>query len=192
MNGRPVWLLDIDGVLNAISGKPDRTVWPANDWRRFDATDARTDTTWPILAAQPVADFIRQVHQAGRAEVRWHTTWQQSAREVGAKLGLPDFEVYPAPEFLEGETGLRTGWWKVPGALRVIEQERRPLIWTDDDATLGRIMPTPYDVVSSYPNLLIAPRQRLGLTRRQLRTISDHLDLLDDAEDEHARQHERT
>jgi hypothetical protein len=174
----PVWLLDIDGVLNAISSKPDRTVWPADAWREFDATDERTNTTWPILAAEPVAAFIRDVHTSGRAEVRWHTTWQESANKVGAELGLPELEVQDAPEFRD-EAEHYLGWWKLAAALRVIQDEQRPLIWTDDDATMGRIMPTPYDQVRAFPNLLIAPQQRIGLTRKQLRAIDEHLTLLE-------------
>lgn len=178
MTDVPVWLLDIDGVLNAISSKPDRSVWPAAGWRRFEATDARTGTTWPILAAEPVAAFIREVRTSGRAEVRWHTTWQESANKVGAELGLPELEVQEAPEFAEDGEYSPT-WWKLAAALRVIEEEQRPLIWTDDDATMGRIMPTPYDRVKAFPNLLIAPQQRIGLTRKQLRAIDEHLTLLE-------------
>jgi hypothetical protein len=40
MPDHPVWLLDIDGVLNVLGGKPDPSGWPARSWRRFPATDA--------------------------------------------------------------------------------------------------------------------------------------------------------
>ncbi|BCJ37100.1 hypothetical protein Athai_46030 [Actinocatenispora thailandica] len=176
MSDRAVWLLDIDGVLNVLGGKPDRRVWPSRSWRRFSATDASTQVTWPIVVAEPVAAFIREVHDSGRAEVRWHTTWQRSAGRIGAQLGLPEFEVHSAPEFPDGRYDPE--WWKLPGALRVIEDERRPLIWTDDQATPRRIPPSQYDRVNRFPNLLIAPRDRIALTRRHLRAIDRHLDHL--------------
>ena len=80
----PVWLLDIDGVLNAAAKKPDRNVWPAADWIEGRAHEAG-GAAWRILAARPVVDFIRGVHEEGRAEIRWHTTWQHDAAAV-AKL----------------------------------------------------------------------------------------------------------
>ncbi|MBF9129495.1 hypothetical protein I0C86_11020 [Plantactinospora sp. S1510] len=99
----PVWLLDIDGVLNAVTKTPDPNVWPLDQWSRGEASDGETE--WPILFARPVADFIRQVHEEGRAEIRWHTTWQQEAGAVGKLLDLPTFPVQPSPE------------WAVPGGV---------------------------------------------------------------------------
>jgi hypothetical protein len=173
MPDHPVWLLDIDGVLNVLGGKPDPSAWPARSWRRFPATDARTRVTWPIVAAEPVAAFIREVHESGRAEVRWHTTWQESARQIADRMELPDFEVQWAPEFGDGHDA--PAWWKLAGALRVIEDEHRPLIWTDDEATENRIPARQYERINRFPNLLIAPRQHIALTRKHLRTIDRHL-----------------
>lgn len=173
MSDRPVWLLDIDGVLNVFGDEPDRAPWPAGSWRRFPATDASTRVTWPIVVAEPVAAFIREVHESGRAEVRWHTTWQQSANRIAERLALPELEVHPAPEFRDFRDA--PAWWKLPGALRVIEDEHRPLIWTGDEATEDRIPARQYERINRFPNLLIAPRQHIVLTRKHLRTMDRHL-----------------
>lgn len=169
---RPVWLLDIDGVLNAATKKPDGSVWPAEQWVHGHAEGG--GNRWPILFARPVADFILETHDKGRAEIRWHTTWQHDAGRVGKLLGLPDFPVHDAPEFRT----LSTTWWKLPGALRVVEAEQRPLVWTDDDAANSWDLP-PADRARLHdgaPTLIVAPSPNTGLTPKHLRQIDDFLD----------------
>ena len=124
----PLWLLDVDGVLNAAHDKPDRSVWPADQWIRFDAEDTRTGESWPRLIAQPVVDFLTEIHRRGLAEIRWHTTWQDEAWAIAEHIGLPHFEVQDAPEFDDCE-----GWWKLPAARREMNDGGRTLLWTDDD-----------------------------------------------------------
>ncbi|MEV6527482.1 hypothetical protein AB0M43_36710 [Longispora sp. NPDC051575] len=182
--GVPVWLLDIDGVVNAIGSRPDRSTWPS--WRQLDA-DCRGET-WPILCAEPVLEFLRRVHDAGAAEVRWHTTWQDEALMLGELLDLPSFKVQPCPEYDNGEAvgGARpvgASWWKLPAAERVVGVEGRDLVWTDDDAqwelkTHRPIMdnPGPFTRVLNQV-LVISPHQRLGLSRKHLRRIAEFLDV---------------
>jgi len=178
----PVWLLDIDGVINACTNKPDRTVWPADDWRtdRVNASGHHFPITW----SRQVVDFIRNAHDSGLVEIRWHTTWQHEAQAVADLTGLPKFDVAHAPEFLaynqiapasEAER-IREGrprppWWKLPAAERVMRDEARPLIWTDDDITWS----TQAGLRAHAPVLLVSPDERTGLTKRQLRKISDFI-----------------
>jgi hypothetical protein len=179
----PVWLLDVDGVVNAISRKPDRSVWPADQWITGTANADGTD--WPILAARPVIDFIRQVHGSGRAEVRWHTTWQRDAANLAKLLDLPEFEVQDCPEFATrrqslgglSPTAVRAAWWKLPAAERVVGGEGRALVWTDDDAAWP-VMPreAAADLARCAPTLIVTPQTHLGLTGKHLRKISDFLD----------------
>ena len=167
----PVWLLDIDGVINAVSRKPPKHVWPEDQWTTGKARDKGRN--WPMLGALPVMEFIRRVHETGQAEIRWHTTWQDKALEVGEMFGLPEFAVAKAPEFLERETDV---WWKLPAAERVVREECRPLIWADDDITWSLAH---YDVDAELrahaPALLISPDETTGLMRKHLRQISDFL-----------------
>jgi len=87
----PVWLLDIDGVINAPTApgrKPPLHVWPADDW--IDTRVWGHRQRFRICVARPVVDFIREVHESGRAEIRWHTTWQDLANQLGEAVGLPE------------------------------------------------------------------------------------------------------
>jgi hypothetical protein len=169
----PVWLLDVDGVLNAASEKPDRSVWPLDQWTHTHATAG--GHRWPILVARPVVDFIRKVHTDGQAEIRWHTTWQHDAQCLSEVLDLPTFAVAEAPEFKTAYLDRAAGWWKLPAAERVLTEEGRALVWTDDDATdsLGREGADDLRALGSL--LLIAPAVTTGLTPKHLRRITDFL-----------------
>lgn len=170
---RPVWLLDVDGVINAIAIKPDRTVWPEEAWIRTTAEAQGGD--WPILAAQPVLDLICEVHDRGLAEIRWHTTWQHDAvKNLAPALDLPEFPVQDdcgVDSFAEDEDGrMAYRWWKLPAAKHVVDVEKRRLIWTDDDLNDNR-----RELDAFGGHLLICPQTRLGLTPKHLRKIREHL-----------------
>lgn len=94
MTPRPLWLLDVDGVLNAVTGKPDRSVWP--DWRAGVATADRQD--WPIWYSRTVTETVRRVHEQGLAEVQWLTTWGAWANgSLRHLLDLPELAVAAEP-----------------------------------------------------------------------------------------------
>jgi hypothetical protein len=159
----------------------------AGAWLRTEARGSGTD--WPVWAARPILDFIRRVHDAGAADIRWHTTWQEESATFAAAVGLPDFPVLPCPEYAEYTTPQRlggaiptgAGWWKLAAARRVVEEEGRPLLWTDDDVDLkiGRTHDVVERLRTTAPVLIVCPRQHLGLTRKHLRAIAAFLDLPD-------------
>lgn len=176
----PVWLLDIDGVINAVAEQPDSSVWPAARWVHASATC--TGVEWPLLAARPVLEFIRKVHRSGRAEIRWHTTWQHEAAGVARALGLPDFPVQPVPELAAYQHQLVGGaaptgpaWWKLPAAQRVVG-EGRALVWTDDDADAQlRRWNVEHPLYRIPSVLIICPRTEIGLTDCDLLAIDAFL-----------------
>lgn len=58
---RPLWLLDIDGVINALGTRIPTDTWPRDAWvQRLVPVDlpGHGRTTLPILAARPVLDFV--------------------------------------------------------------------------------------------------------------------------------------
>jgi hypothetical protein len=180
MNRPPVWLLDIDGVVNAISVDPHPAVWPADRWVRAKATCAGVE--WPLLAAGPVLDFVRRAHLAGLAEIRWHTTWQHEAADVSRALDLPEFPVQPAPEFrsihaVGGAAPVGATWWKLPAAQRVVADEGRALVWTDDDAEIQLDGWTGEEQALRRTRsvLIVAPRTQVGLTPDDLLAIDAFL-----------------
>lgn len=165
----PVWLLDIDGVLNAVGGRNVfRNKWPESLWLESEYT-VHGSGPYRVVVAQPVVDFINLVHGQGLVEVRWHTTWQHDALRLGEWLKLPSFPVHPAPEYL---ATFKRGWWKLPGAYRVTK-ENRSLIWTDDDI---RYEIRPNNQLYQPSNLIISPDDRYGLSPDDLDKIKTFLE----------------
>src|SRR5688572_23225327 len=172
---KPVWLLDIDGVVNAISKKPPIFVWPKDQWVITEVTNR--EGTWPILAAKPVINFINAVADSKRAEIRWHTTWQEEALDFGDALGLRSFNVAWAPEFDDPTASARAiiagkpTWWKLPAAQNVVDVEKRPLLWTDDDIgwELRRYDWHPVNLGT------LSPDPTTGLTPKHLKLIDQWL-----------------
>jgi hypothetical protein len=172
----PVWLLDIDGVLNAATRKPDRNVWPRDQWRPLRVHIR--DVSLPVLVAEPVLEFIRRVHDEQRAEIRWHTTWQHDAAALEAACDLPHFPVQPCPEYNDAGWHRAKRWFKLAAAERVLMHECRDLLWTDDDLTWelrrdGRAVELMRQVARVE---LIAPSELTGLTPKHLRRIGKFLD----------------
>lgn len=117
---KPIWLLDMDGVLNAHGeGWPVLQEW--NDWTLFTARG------FPIRYSPTMVARIRALHETGRVEVRWLTTWGHWANTDLPELGFPEFEVAAEPPFRD-----HGGWWKFPVARDLFDQGHA-LIWTDDD-----------------------------------------------------------
>lgn len=154
--GRPIWFLDIDGVINALDPRPGLL-----------ATTAETaGREWPIHYSPEVVDFINLCHRSGVVEVRWLTTWEQDAhRSLAPAVGLDAFPAYNIPD-----EDSPSDWWKADIVARVRAEEGRPFIWTDDDLTSAEVSDPAYSC-----NLLIAPLTETGLTSDHLRAVSDFL-----------------
>lgn len=166
----PIWLLDIDGVINADPKTPPLHVWPEDQWKIRMVEDSN-GKQWKITAAHPVIDFIQRIHGDRRAEIRWLTTWQRDANQVSAAYGLPQFPVLSNP-MAEGTRyhGSRN-WWKYHEATK-ISVTGRPVIWTDDD--LSREIQDDYRAVCR-DTLLIAPKGSEGLGPWHLAKIAQFL-----------------
>lgn len=172
---KPVWLLDIDGVINALARGPVEGSWPADAWlQRVVTTDIPNAgrTVLPIFAAQPVLDFITRVVTSGLVDVVWHSTWRAAAvTDLAPTLNLPAIPISVAPEWTErpGRT-----WWKLPAAQRVVASGR-PLVWTDDDIAA---LPEQVADLDAHPDtLLISPDPITGLTSEHLDAIAQFIGL---------------
>jgi hypothetical protein len=173
-SARPLWLLDIDGVVNALSYAPVAAIWPRSQWLQRTITtpvEGRGILTLPILAAQAVLDFVTRVHEQGLAEIRWHSTWRDSAVTAFAPvMGLPtSIPISVAPEWSQRP---HERWWKLGAAERALAEGRR-LVWTDDDIPvyLGERSAVSPDGRS----LLIGPEPAFGLTAPHLAQIEAFL-----------------
>lgn len=165
MTSRPaVWLLDIDGVVNA--SRPGWGGPPRQAFVRALGIDFRI--TWaPALVAE-----ITRLHASDRVQVRLASTWNGHADALGKALrwSLP-LAFDPRGAAL---TPAAAAAAKLAAALDVVAAGIR-LIWTDDEAipTEGHALET----LRAAGALLIAPRPRRGLQPKDITAIKAYLGL---------------
>jgi hypothetical protein len=154
----PVWLLDVDGVLNAT-----RPGWGAAPRRQMAYADG---DAWPMRWAPALLDRIRTLVTAQVVEVRWCTTWCAWADQLERMWQLPPL----GRAFEEKLNGGAASMAKLLAARTVLAEGRR-LIWTDDmEVPDGGPL---YDaLVENGRALLIRPSENHGLQ-------PEHMDLIE-------------
>lgn len=185
---RPLLLLDVDGVLNAL-GQPNPSVWP--EWERGWAT--ADGSSWPILFAPAVIERLASWQREGRVEVQWLTTWGHDANDdLRTLLGLPELAVAGTYQD-EDDAGSAAGagashaavapsapdplsgrWWKYDVVRRLLAaQPERLLIWVDDELQPGSAFRVWSD---QQPSLrAVGPDPEVGLTPDDLAGIESSL-----------------
>lgn len=164
----PVLLLDVDGVLNAV--RPDLP----EGWQRgrFNGYVLSWD---PAVVAR-----LRGLHESGRVELQWLTTWTELAdRLLAAPLGLPRGLRTHSRELLPtgygGALGGVAGWWKLAAAQAVAEAEPgRRIVWIDDDLA-DQADDTREWLAANGQVLVVAPHYVRGLTHGELDRIESWL-----------------
>jgi hypothetical protein len=156
----PIWLLDVDGVINV--NKPR---WHAAPRRAFAYDNG---TTWTIRWAPRLIDRIRDLHTSGVAEVRWCSTWCAQADQLERIFRLPPL----GRAFTEELRGVACSVAKLAAAREVLADGRR-LIWTDDvEVPTEHSDPELYaELTADGRGLLIRPDDRGGLTPDELDRI---------------------
>lgn len=150
MSQPPIWLLDIDGVINA--NKPG---WSAPPRRTRCAGFV---IRWaPALIAR-----ITQLRNTGAVDIRWSSTWcgyPDQLDELSRHLGLN-----LDPAFGDRPAALCWGEMKANAALDVLRDGRR-LVWTDDDEVdaARNLVPLLATAETEGRALLIEPRSNRGL-----------------------------
>ena len=91
----PVWLLDVDGVINVTPQLGRGSQWPRNQWTKRRVRS--NGTQWTVTIADAVLDFLRRADASGRVEIRWHTTWQHDALKLSQASGCPSFRFSSRP-----------------------------------------------------------------------------------------------
>lgn len=161
-----MWLLDVDGVLNA-SSKPG---WHAPPARRYAYADG---IEFKMRWAPSLIDAIVDLHRSGTVEIRWATSWVTHIDQVVQLLALPPFPVaFTLPVGLKAATGAlhdATEAAKRAAALGVVRSGRR-LLWTDDEAFFPVGSHEHGELVAAGA-LLIAPDPRRGLQPEHVETI---------------------
>jgi hypothetical protein len=159
--GRPVWLLDVDGVLNAA-----RPGWGAAPHAGTAYSDGES---YRLRWAPALVDRIRALHRAGTVEIRWCTTWCSDADQVERLLSLPRFE-----RCWHHRLGSTAAALAKLAAARDIVDRGGWLIWTDDEVvpTAG---PVHDELTVAGRTLLIAPSPSRGLQPEHLDAIEAFL-----------------
>lgn len=153
----PIWLLDVDGVVNA-----DKPGWGAAP--RVGLIP-ETNTTYKIRWAPALIKRIRDLNRAHRVTIRWCSTWCSEIDQLERLFGLPHLErawTHPIGTIAATHAKLQ--------AARDVLARDHPLIWTDDEAvpTNGSLL----EELTRHGNaLLIAPQMNRGLQPEHLDQI---------------------
>jgi hypothetical protein len=140
--GRPLLLLDVDGVLIPYAA-PACPPGFLSYW-------LQDEEMW--LSARH-GDWLRPL--CSRMELVWATGWEHEANRLLAPiLGLPQL---PVIEFARDESGRFT---KLPTIMRVVAD--RPLVWIDDELTPAAHA---WAAQRPAPTRLIDVDPAIGLTR---------------------------
>ena len=184
---RPLVLLDVDGVLNAVPTRRRADAW--TDWRTGNAVadGRRFRITWSPSVVSAVLSW-REV-----ADVHWLTTWGHDAnRSLRHLLDMPELPVagtYDDDGTADASTSagqthadvapaapdpLTGRWWKFDVVRRLVRADpSRRLVWIDDDL-VGQ------DDIRVWMRrevdcLLVGPRLTTGLTAPELEAVDRFL-----------------
>jgi hypothetical protein len=157
----PLWLLDIDGVINA--NKPG---WSAAPQRVHCGG-------FLIRWAPALISRIRTLHHAGH-DIRWASSWCGYPDDLAALTDRLGLSLDPA--FGDRPPSKTWGDLKADAALAALA-EGRPLIWTDDDEVdpARTMFPELAAAEQDGRALLIAPRSNRGLQPADLDRIEAFL-----------------
>lgn len=152
-------LLDVDGVLHAVTNTPDPEQWP--DWEEAAPNGNH------IHYSPSVGRFFRHMAETDHVEIQWLTTWGPMANEeLRELLDMPVLDVAGMPPLREDT------WWKLEVAKALWEADHVPFVWIDDDLGSNSDDGAAEWIVSLGRYAIgIKPDWRKGLTRRQLDDI---------------------
>jgi hypothetical protein len=118
---KPLLLLDVDGVLNALNERQRNSPHTI----RFKA--GAHGSEYDIVIPDYMPKILERI--VPYAEIMWLTTWRCEANVIGAVLGLPEL-----PCIDDGGTG-RYVEWKWGTARPVVEEamsQGRVVLWVED------------------------------------------------------------
>jgi hypothetical protein len=200
-HNKPIMLLDIDGVINAVTpGLEDKH--PA--WEKKDFDNA-TAGNFQVIWSKKVIDQLCAWKQSERIDIRWLTSWGLRANKIFAPVvGLPRLKNGFDAEPLKKVKGSRPS--KTLSFIAFYEahlvndnQKKNKLIWIDDEVIyhLEDVVKTLFEGDKSVdspdtevkkleerieffktnPNLLlIQPEPKVGLVPTHFEMINDFIE----------------
>lgn len=146
---KTVWLLDVDGVINA--SKAGWSAQPYSGWAYAK------NNSYRMRWSPNLIQRIRKVHSSDSVEILWATTWVGYTRQLE--------ELFKLPALLSaGATGMSIE--DKQDAARAVLASGNRLIWTDDEAI-------PLTWFSDHDKLLIRPKPSRGLRPEHLDLIDN-------------------
>lgn len=184
-DNRPVWLIDFDGVLNAIAKRGMRAGW--DTWKQERIPSPLPDepnVTYPILWSPEAVSTVTTAVNAG-VRVVWLTTWRENTYLLPLTVTeLPDPDLM---EMWDEDTARAAGAYMDP--MRLLGQDWKPLVarallpddvpllWTDDNLDWFLRREDRAWLTSRKGSVeLIMPTPSLGLSRKQVRAIHEWID----------------
>jgi len=165
----PVWLLDFDGVINALSQRGGPSIW--TDWDNAIVEHyGETPLRLPLLWSGTVIDTVAAAVAAG-VDVRWLSTWREHTAVLPSVIpGLPelaylDEDILVLPRLVDDVV------WKTEVA-KAFVPDGVPLLWTDDSVGV-EIYSGEWRSNRSGPTSFIRPRPATGLVKRDISAIQD-------------------
>jgi hypothetical protein len=147
-----IWLLDVDGVLNA-----SKAGWSAPP---FSGRAYYKGNSFKMRWSPKLMERIRQVHAQPSVTILWATTWCGYTEQLEQLFKLPA---------LGSAWSMRMNKLEKEAAAELVVESGKRLIWTDDEfvPSSGPL----YDKLKDN-SLLIKPKPGRGLR-------PEHLDLID-------------
>lgn len=157
-----IWLLDFDGVINAVSKRGDQNVW--DDWK------ATRINGFNILYSPTVIDTIRQIHHETDVEIKWLSTWCEDTLLFQDHIpGLPILQWLDSTEVDKDDFKRH---WKLNAAQSYVPDDA-DVMWTEDEVYLTNREAHDWMLSRSGPLTIINPAEYHGLLPRDLRLIRE-------------------
>lgn len=157
-DGRPLVLLDVDGVLNLaqfLSSRQRARLNGRDGWHNCRAGDRHDPYASRIVLNRAWGPMLRSLADEG-AELAWATGWQEEANLfIGPLLGLPELRWAPA---LHGYKAHSVIPWT----------EGRPWAWFED---IGHELETASALSQDRPHCPVLVDRATGLTQENAETV---------------------
>jgi hypothetical protein len=157
-------LLDVDGVLNALSSFEDPGELRTD--RRIDVVDG-----FHIVWSPSVVDVFRVLHERG-VDVQWLTTWGEAAKgQLSTTMQLPQFPVLGERGYHETDT-----WWKLVLVQAAYALDRVPFVWIDDEIDYDPETTEWLETLPPDQFLAVTPDSMTGLDADDIDTVTAFID----------------
>ena len=184
---KPLFLLDIDGVLNLFDAwvPSGPAYWTTKGIRRQprvapDHLRQGRAQGYDLLLHPEHPELVAEIEQ--RYDTVWATMWQSGAYIFGREAGFGvdwdyiDFDSY-RPQYGEQRmTGNGVGTYKHPGIVDTLGD--RPGIWVDDDMTPFQHEWAQKRTEAGIPTKFIQPDPEFGMTREHFEQILEFAESL--------------